>query len=354
MASASWREALVRTVWYGEGFSALIGRALLTPFEWIYGIASAIDGARRAAAADTAPAPAVSVGNITVGGTGKTPISAWCAAQLRARGLSPAVLLRGYGDDEPQVHAHLNPDVPVHVGADRRVSAAEAIAQGATVLVLDDAFQHRQMPRDADVVLVSADLWSDVPVRLLPAGPFREPLSALRRANLVLVTRKAASAERATQVSRAVEAAAPRVPVAVAHLALDRLESWAGGDRESLEVLGGARVLAVCGIGAPTAFLDQLQRAGAQVDAAVFADHHAFTADDARTLAARGAAKDRVVCTLKDAVKLGPVWPAEAPRLWYLSQSVVIETGRPQVDALLDHLVRRTHSHIPAPRRSDK
>lgn len=342
------REAIARAVWYGEGFDALLARAVLTPFEWIYGASVLVDGARRARVAGRTQVPTVSVGNLTVGGTGKTPIAAWVAAQLRARGRVPVILLRGYGDDEPAVHAILNPDVPVIADADRRRAAAQAIEQGATVLVLDDAFQHRQMPRDVDVVVVSADLWSDLPVRLLPAGPFREPLSALRRASLVIVTRKAASSARATEVARQLALASGGVPLVVAYLAPGRLCAWTGGANESVDAVRGQRVLAVSGIGAPDAFLAQLAAAGAQVQGASFGDHHAFTAHDAQDLAARAAQVDRVVCTLKDAVKLGPQWPAHAPPLWYLSQLVVIETGTASVEALLEGLMTPVASHTPA------
>lgn len=342
------REAIARAVWYGEGYDALLARAVLTPLEWVYGAAVLVDGARRASVAGRSVVPTLSVGNLTVGGTGKTPVAAWFAAQLRARGRAPAVLLRGYGDDEPLVHAVLNPDVPVLADADRRRAAARAIAQGATALVLDDAFQHRQMPRDADVVVVSADLWRDLPARLLPAGPFREPLTALRRANLVIVTRKAASSARAAEVAQLLTHASGGAPLAVVHLAPGRLSAWTGGASASIETLRGQRVLAVSGIGAPDAFLAQLGGAGAQVQAASFGDHHAFAGHEVQALVARAAQVDRVICTLKDAVKLGPRWPAHAPSLWYLSLLVVIETGTASVDAMLNRLLSPAASHTPA------
>ena len=341
-------EATTRTVWYGEGFDALLARAVLTPFEWVYGAAVLLDGARRASGAGRTDVPTVSIGNLTVGGTGKTPIAAWFASQLRVRGCAPALLLRGYGDDEPLVHAALNPGVPVLADADRRRAAAQAIEQGATALVLDDAFQHREMPRDVDVVVVSADLWSDLPVRLLPAGPFREPLSALRRANLIIVTRKAVSVERSAEVANQLTRVSGGVPLAVAHLAPGRLCAWTGGAGEPLEALRGQRVLAVSGIGAPKAFLAQLDATGAQVQAATFGDHHAFSARDVLDLAAPAAQVDRVICTLKDAVKLGPQWPARYPPLWYLSQLVVFETGSAGVEAVLDRLVSAAASLTPA------
>ena len=332
------RDQLAAGLWHGESLLALAARALLWPVERLFAALSASSGARRARTAGHTAVPTVSVGNLTLGGTGKTPVAAWFAAQLLARGFSPAVLLRGYGDDEPLVHARLNPGVPVLVDAVRRRSGKRALAQGATALVLDDAFQHRQMPRDVDVVLVSADAW-DGRVRLLPAGPFREPLAGLRRAHLVLVTRKAVPAARAREVADVVTAAAGRVPVAVVHLAPYQLVPWAGGCPEPVAMLGGHRVLAVSGIGAPGAFVAQLQASGAAVRALSYADHHAFSAADVRAILGLAADADRAVCTLKDAVKLGPIWPPSGPGLWYLSQTVIWEAGREGVDALLDRLV---------------
>lgn len=332
------RDRLAARVWHGDDALAVMARALLWPAERLFAALSASSGARKARRAGHTAVPTVAVGNLSVGGTGKTPVAAWFASRLGALGFSPAVLLRGYGDDEPLVHARLNPGVPVLVDPRRRRSGKRALAQGATALVLDDAFQHRQMPRDIDVVLVSADAW-DGRVRLLPAGPFREPLSALRRAHVVLVTRKAVSAARAREVADAVAAAAGRVPVAVAYLAPDQLVPWSGGPAGAVAGLRGQRVIAVSGIGAPGAFLAQLRATGADVLAVTFGDHHVYTAADVRAVVVRSEQADRVVCTLKDAVKLGPLWPPDAPSLWYLSQAVIWEAGREGVEALLDRLV---------------
>ena len=332
------RDRLAARLWYGDDLLAGVARALLWPAERLFAALGASVGARKARAAGHTAVPTVSVGNLTVGGTGKTPMAAWFAARLLARGFSPAVLLRGYGDDEPLVHARLNPGVPVLVDARRQRSGKRALAQGATALVLDDAFQHRQMPRDIDVVLVSADAW-DGRARLLPAGPFREPLSALRRAHLVVVTRKAVSAVRARDVAAAVANAAGRVPVAVVNLAPAQVVQRSDGQAEPLATLRGQRIVAVCGISAPDAFLAQLRDAGAVVEAMTFPDHHAFDASDVRAVVARLADATRVVCTLKDAVKLERVWPPNVPGLWYLSQTVIWGGGGGGVEALLDRLV---------------
>jgi tetraacyldisaccharide 4'-kinase len=275
-------------------------------------------------------------------------LAAWFAQALLGRGFRPALLLRGYGDDEPLVHERLNPEVPVLVDAQRRRSGKRALAQGATALVLDDGFQHRQMARDLDVVLLSADAW-DGRVRLLPAGPFREPLSALRRAHLAVVTRKAATREQAAAVVAAIRATCDRIPVAVAHLAPAGVVAWNGATIEPASALAGEHILAPSGVGAPDAFVAQLRSTGAVVEGVTFDDHHAFTDADAEMLAARARGMSRVVCTLKDAVKLGPRWPRTAPGLWYLSQAVVWDAGEDVVQSLLDRLVPHAFHTTPAP-----
>jgi tetraacyldisaccharide 4'-kinase len=287
------------------------------------------------------PIPVVSVGNLTVGGTGKTPVSAWLARQLVDREAAPAVVLRGYGDDEPLVHAVLNPSVPVVVSPDRAKGVMEAAARGADVAVLDDAFQHRRVARDADVVLVAADGWS-IPRRMLPTGPWREPLEALRRADLVVVTSKAASETEIQAARAAIAHAAPDTPVAGVTLELGELFRFGDpGARLPEGGLSGAAVLAIAAVGNPEAFFAQLRRAGATVDARAFPDHHRFTRDEARSLAARAPRNGMAVCTLKDAVKLAPLWPADAPALWYVSQPVRVGWGAEKFERLMDALLAR-------------
>jgi tetraacyldisaccharide 4'-kinase len=282
--------------------------------------------------------PVIVVGNLTVGGTGKTPVAAEVARRLHARGAHPAVVLRGYGDDEPLVHGRLNPGVVVVATPDRVAGTREARERGADVVVLDDAFQHRRAARVADVVLVSADRWAADPRRALPAGQWRESLAALRRASLAVVTRKAAD----DAVVRAVVDAclrAAEVPVAVARLAPGALHAAAEDAVRPLAALRGARTLVVAAIGDPAAFVRQLEQLGARVTARVFADHHHFTSTEVAALVRDAAAHEMVVCTLKDAVKLAPHWPRVAPALWYVSQSVSFEAGELELDRVLRHLL---------------
>jgi tetraacyldisaccharide 4'-kinase len=275
--------------------------------------------------------PVISVGNLTVGGTGKTPIAAWIAGELQAMGARPAVVLRGYaGGDEIDVHQRLTPGIPVIGNPDRVAGVQTAAARGATVAVLDDAFQHRRIARVSDIVLISADAW-DGHVRLLPAGPWREPLSALRRASVVIVTRKAADASRADAVMRALDLG--DTPTAVAALVLGTLRTL-GGEERALGTIADTTIHAVAGVGDASAFFAQLRAAGARVVPHGFRDHHAFTRADADRLA-RAAAGAPVVCTLKDAVKLERQWPRGAGPLWYVSQRVEFDRGREAVLASL-------------------
>ncbi|HJQ10686.1 MAG TPA: tetraacyldisaccharide 4'-kinase [Gemmatimonadaceae bacterium] len=328
----------VETVWSGRNKRARLLRTLLTPAEALY----AVVATGRAKfydwsllKAEEFSVPVLSIGNMTVGGTGKTPVAAWFAQQLIKRNIAPAIVLRGYGGDEIRVHQRLNESIPVIAAPDRVRGIREAIAHGVDVVVLDDAFQHRRASRDADVVLVSADAWGGRP-RLLPAGPWREPLRSARRASLLIVTRKVATQQTVDDVKRALTNAASRVPTAVVHLGPAALRSTSTGQTLPLHTLSGADLTAVAGIAHPDSFFKQLTELGAVVRPFSFPDHHEFTHADAERLAAEASNSDFVVCTLKDAVKLEALWPAEAGSLWYVSQRLRIEEGQHHIERLLD------------------
>ncbi|WP_158508815.1 tetraacyldisaccharide 4'-kinase [Gemmatirosa kalamazoonensis] len=335
---------LASHVWYGRDGIAAIARVALTPASLLYGVVMRMRDSlydRQLLSSYVLALPALSVGNLTVGGTGKTPVSSWIARRMQALGARPAIVLRGYGDDEPLVHSLLSPGVTVVTDADRVRGVAEAASRGADVAVLDDAFQHRRARRDADVVLVSAEQ-ARADARLLPAGPYREAPSALGRASLLVVTRKTASLEEAADAASRMARRARNVPAAIVALALDAVHAWPpGGDGSPLDALAGAAVLAVAAVGEPAAFFAQLAAAGADVAPAAFPDHHAFTRAEAESLArraeraVRGDGAARVVCTLKDAVKLGPLWPDLAPPLWYVSQRVTVEAGGDALNAIV-------------------
>ena len=324
---------LVERVWFGDDVIARLARAALVPTEVLYRASIGV----REALYDTGVftshdpvLPAVSVGNVTVGGTGKTPVAAWIAAELIERGARPAIVLRGYGEDEPLVHARLNPTVPVIVAADRVAGIARARETGATIAVLDDAFQHREVAREADVVLVSADRWSPSP-RLLPAGPWREPLAALRRATIILVTRKAANDTEVDAVNAALAAVAPRIPRSTIRLSPEELRSASAvaseEERRPISDVAGRDVRILTAIGDPRAFVQQIEMIGGHVAAEIYPDHHHFQPHEIMRFVRSVPADGFAICTLKDAVKLTGQWPREAPTLWYVSQRVSVERG---------------------------
>jgi tetraacyldisaccharide 4'-kinase len=332
-------ERIIERRWESTSRTSRLLRAALAPASWLYG--TVIRG-RNAAydrgwlASYDLGLPTVSVGNMTVGGTGKTPMAAWFAARFVELGAKPAILLRGYGGDELRVHRILVPGALVIAGADRRASAERARREGATVLVLDDGFQHRRARRDADVVLLSADRHRKV--RLLPAGPWREPETALRRATHIVVTRKRTTPLHAREVVQYASRIAPDALLAIVHLAAETLVRWDAREQMPVEALAGKRVLAISAIGDPRAFEAQLRAIGARCAGRTFRDHHAFTERDVRQLSHDATGADYAVCTLKDAVKLGPLWPPSAPPIWYLSQRVNIELGAEILDGLAHRL----------------
>lgn len=332
-------------VWSARGVLPRACRAALFPLSVLFGAVVARRNARfdRGDGVHPAALPTVSIGNLTVGGTGKTPFAAWCVRVLRHGGATPAVVMRGVGDDEWRVHALLNPGVAVIRNPDRVAGVQEAASLRADIAVLDDAFQHRRAARDVDVVLVAADAWGGPP-RLLPAGPFREPLSALQRASLIVLTVKDAASAPLETVRAAVHAAAPTVPVVVAALesgALRRVSAdpSAPVPEEPLEVLRGTSVVAVSAIAHPSPFERAIADAAQRCTTVRFPDHHHFRPVDVRRVLHAASGAQRVVCTLKDAVKLAPLWPASAIPLWYLSQTVVVRENAEALQALLDRLL---------------
>jgi tetraacyldisaccharide 4'-kinase len=355
--------AFTAYVWHASAPGAVVMRVLLMPFAWLFGVIvsrrNAVFDLRRSTGATPVPAlPALSVGNLSVGGTGKTPMASWFAARLAEHGASPALVLRGYGDDEWRVHGLLTPGVPVVVSPDRSSGLVTARNQQCDCAVLDDAFQHRQVHRVADVVLVSADAWSPTP-RLLPAGPFREPLSSLRRASAVVITIKAASVTTVDAVRDAVKRAAPDVPVAHVRLAPGRIRlavslgapangTSLDGEEHEQSWLRGREVVLVSAIADPAAFRAQMAAAGAAVrHHAIFPDHHAFSSDDVQKLLGHTDLSSTVLCTLKDAVKLMPVWPRAAAALWYVSQTVVVERGAEVLEQAVACVLAARRATIP-------
>ena len=329
----------VESVWYGRSAGNVVVRAALWPLSKAYDVA--MSARTRLYDAGLLPAalpalPTISIGNLTVGGTGKTPFAAHVATEL-ARSARPAIALRGYGGDEVHVHRRLNPGIPVVVNSDRSAAIHAAKAQGADVVVLDDAFQHRRIARNADVVLLSAEQLVR-PRRMLPAGPWREPLAAARRADLIVVTRKSLSLAEARSAAATVAVDVPGVPVVIVHLAPAALVSATDQETLPLEQLRGRRVVAIAAIGEPELFRQQLEALGAQVHLEAYRDHHDYSAADIAEAIQQLPADGLAVCTLKDAVKLAPRWPGPS-RLWYLSQQLVVDQGVEDLHRLLTRVL---------------
>jgi tetraacyldisaccharide 4'-kinase len=332
-AGAGRVEGLARRWWRGDLGWAGRGLDLLAlPAELLWRAASTLHRHAAVRRRIAAPVPAVSVGNLTVGGAGKTPVAAWIAAELLRRGAHPALLHGGYGADEPTLHAQLNPDVPVFTGRDRAASARRAAAAGADVVVLDDAFQHHALARDLDLVLVAAEQWTPHP-RLLPRGPWREPPAALGRAALTVVTRRTASREAAERVALELERTIDGVRVAGVHL---RPAGWERGGQPA--AAPDEPALGVAALANPDAFAANARQAGADLHAMLaFPDHHDYGAADCARIRAAAGRTGPIVTSGKDAVKLEPLLGVE--RLWVLRQEVVVERGAALLDAAFDRLL---------------
>lgn len=331
----------MRWLWTSRRLDARLARLALLPLS---GLWSAWMRARRLAYARSLlpvhdlPLPAVAVGNLTVGGSGKTPIAMWIARYYAERGSVPGILLRGYGGgDETRVHQRALPGAHVVADPDRVAGAERALARGARVLVLDDAFQRLDVRRDLNVLVISAETTRAVRWPL-PAGPWREGWAAVDRADAVVITRKRASREAAEALAADLRARV-RGPVAIAHLGLARLEGLLSGRRVAPGELAGRRVIAASAIGDPESFITQTKATGAAVQVATWKDHHEYGQEDVAWLAHAARRADHVVITEKDAVKLRDRWPADAPEPLVAVLDLTWESGGDAFAVALDAVV---------------
>lgn len=293
------------------------------------------------------PVPVVVVGNLTVGGTGKTPCVEYVARHYRERGVAVAILSRGYGvaagpNDEALVLEENLPDVPHLQGADRVEMALKAVEElEGELLILDDGFQHRRLARDLDIVLLDATRPVDCEY-LLPRGTLREPLGGLRRARVAVLTRcDQATAESVARQRAMLARRFPHLHVAEAVHAPVELVS-ADGRTAGLDLVRGRSALAFCGLGHPAAFRSTLTQLGAAVTEFVpFADHHPYTRDDVerlRMLAAKLPADGLALTTQKDFVKLRLGDLAGRP-LWAVRVGLQVRSGEAELLAMLDGLI---------------
>ncbi len=300
-----------------------------------------------------ASVPVISVGNLTAGGTGKTPACVYIAQWFRERGKRVAILSRGYkaledgANDEARELEELLPDVPHLQSANRTEIAQIAIDElEMEILLLDDGFQHRRMLRDLDIVLLDATNpfgWG----HMLPRGLLREPIAGLRRADLVLATRCDLVAPQ--------ELAGLRTRVQRIHPKAAWVESihcpigWrnSAGNQRSLEELKGRSVVAVCGIGNPAAFLQTLEKLEVLIaDRITYPDHHAYSSQDIDDILRRieGLRQpiEAIVCTGKDLAKLSTESIGSYP-LFALQVELQILTGE---DVLGEYLERASQGKL--------
>ena len=297
------------------------------------------------------PVPVIAIGNLTSGGTGKTPMAALVGKILREEGLKVVLLSRGHGGshekeggakivsrgdgtlclspelagDEPTLLAQLLPDVPVIVGRDRRISGKLACAEfSPDVILLDDALQFWQLHRDLDIVLLDARAPFDNGW-MLPRGLLREPPFHLSRAGVVVLTRSdAIPPDELERRKHVVQRLAPR---AALFTAVHAPHSWIAldGTQKPLEVLSGQSVAAFAGIADGKAFQKTLELLSLSLKFfREFADHHIYKKEETLDLIAQLPAGP-FITTEKDLTKLRHLWPAEEPPLWALRIQLAVE-----------------------------
>jgi tetraacyldisaccharide 4'-kinase len=290
-----------------------------------------------------AAVPVISVGNLTVGGTGKTPCVEYVAKFYRQFGLQVTLLSRGYGseagrNDEALVLEENLPDVPHLQGADRAALARAAVEElESDILVLDDGFQHRQLHRDLDLVLIDATCpWGHG--YLLPRGLLREPISSLKRAHAVMLTRCDLAASEIVQDIRATVASIK--PELLIVESTHRPAQWGNASQVNmpLETLKDRPIAGFCGLGNPEAFRQTLVKLGLNVMAwRTYPDHHPYSRDDVEELRAwaRQLPTDAaLVTTQKDVVKIRLDRLGDR-ELWALQIQLYITSGHDALEALL-------------------
>jgi tetraacyldisaccharide 4'-kinase len=293
-------------------------------------------------------APVICIGNLTAGGTGKTPLVIWLCQFIRERGHGKcAVLTRGYKAaqapaDEPALFAQHCPDAPVVINPDRIAGAQEAIQKhAADILVMDDGFQHRRLARDLDIVTVDAT----APFghgRVLPAGLLREPLCALKRAHAVVLTRSDQVSDSVLQhIEDSVRKINPDLVLARAQHAPHSVRLL-NQTPVPCDSLAGKRVFAFCGIGNPQAFLTTLSQLGAElVGSQIYDDHYHCTQADLEYLydQAFRAQAQYLLTTEKNFADIRALAISAELPLGYLEIKLQFTQGRDKLCSLIERLL---------------
>ena len=257
------------------------------------------------------PIAAISIGNITAGGTGKTPIVIWLCNLLAGKGFNPAVLTRGYKGsnniaDEPALIAKNCPNCEVVINSDRFAGAIEIAPKLGTsgVLILDDGFQHRRLSRDLDILTIDATCPFGFD-RMLPAGLLREPISGIKRAKAAIITRcDLATEEQVNFAQWRLMRISPEIQIFKAAHKYHGIEML-GGKVLSMPEVAGKKCFAFCGIGNPYAFIECLINEGVSLfDYKIYQDHHNYTKKDIDEILELSTSCELIITTEKDFVKL--------------------------------------------------
>ena len=265
---------------------------------WMY-----ISGIRRSYKAGV---PVISVGNITLGGTGKTPFTIFLAEYFLSSGRKPAVLVRGYGDDECRMLKDELPDVPVFVGQDRIKSAYQAVSTGSDILVLDDGFQHRRIDRDLNVLMIdgSSPFGNG---ELFPRGVLREPISAIRRADMIVITKTdKAGSEKKEDIIQALKMVVSEKPIVFTRHKTSFVTDVTGSVY-STEMIEGKKICLLSGIVDPDYFAFLAEKNGAVIGMRRdYPDHYRYRQSDINLIAVECTREsiEFVVTTAKDYVKI--------------------------------------------------
>ncbi|MDH4351548.1 MAG: tetraacyldisaccharide 4'-kinase [Gemmatimonadota bacterium] len=338
----------MRALWTSMHPLAVGGRLLLAP------VASAYHGAMRLRARGYAtgrwvqrplPLPSIGVGNLQVGGAGKTPLASWVATWLADRGSRPGILLRGYGGDEAPLHRAAVPTAVVVEDPDRQRGARAAQAAGAAVLVLDDNAQHLAVIPDRQLLLLGVEVLQG-PRALLPAGPWRQPWDT-GTADVVVLTRRMASDEAVADARTLVARAYPGTGIAVARLQIVGWRHLRDGSSVSATALADAALFVLCGVADPRPFAAHARRLGTVRAFRYFRDHAPYPTTRIRSIAraAESTGVDYVVTTAKDAVKLRAAWPADAPPVLVGDLGVRWDGGEEVVTRELEACLAMSRAH---------
>lgn len=288
--------------------------------------------------------PVISVGNLTLGGTGKTPMVKWIARWCLERNIRVAIVSRGYGasagrhnDEALELNQSL-PDVPHVQNPDRVAASLKAIEEfGAQWILLDDGFQHRRLYRDLDIVLLDA-LEPFGFEHVFPRGTLREPLHGLQRAQVVCLSRAdiIASDQRQAIRQRVAEIAPHAAWCELVHAPARLINSR--GETKPIDALANQRVAAFCGLGNPAGFQHTLEAAGCSIAAwRAFPDHHKYLPADIATLGEQITRSQATVavCTQKDLVKLPQTHLGGTP-LWAVAIEMQFHSGRELLEQALN------------------